>query len=63
MDLLDAGVFPSTQAKVDQKNATSTGPEETHAAANAVREEAATPEHLHSAANCARRNTKQVEGL
>jgi hypothetical protein len=60
MDLLGAGVFPRTQAKVDQKNATSTGPAEIHAAANAVWEEAATPEHLRSAASCVRRSIKRV---
>ena len=61
MNMLDAGVFPNMQAKVDQKNATTTA--EIRAAVNAVWEEAVTPEHLHNVANRVRRNMKQVESL
>ena len=61
MNLLDAGVFPNMQAKVDQKNATTTA--EIRAAVNLVWEEAITPEHLHNVANRVRRNMKQVESL
>ena len=61
MNLLDAGVFPNMQAKVDQKNATTTA--EIRAAGNAVWEEAVTPEHLHNVANRVRRNMIQVESL
>ena len=61
MNLLDAGVFPNMQAKVDEKNATTTA--EIRAAVNAVWEEDITPEHLHNVANRVRRNMKQVESL
>jgi hypothetical protein len=61
MNMLDAGVFPNMQAKVDQMNATTTA--EIRAAVHAVWEDAVTPEHLRNVANRVRRNMKQVEGL
>ena len=61
MNMLDAGVFPNMQAKVDQKNATTTA--EIRAAVTAVWEEAVTPEHLYNVACRVRRNMKQVESL
>ena len=61
MNLLDAGVFPNMQAKVNLKNATTTA--EIRAAVPAVWEKAVTPEHLHNVANRVRRNMKQVESL